>query len=88
MISGTEMAKKWPHTAARVVLTPGINVRNAWSVLADAWGEDDALHWVEHEARKLAEAGDAEARERVRRVLQEVAPHLIGKSLLLSAPPA
>jgi hypothetical protein len=77
------MAKNWPHTAARVVLTPGVNVRNAWDVLADAWGEDDALHWVECEARKLADG-----RDRVGAILREVAPHLIVKSLLLSVPPA
>lgn len=57
MISGTEMAQKWPATAARLVLScerEGSDVQSAWSVLVSAVGTARAEELVAAERAKSA----------------------------------
>ena len=65
-ISGTEMARKWPNTAARVVLKlhkSGSSVYNAVDVLVGAVGGREALRYLTEEIAKADGVSHSEAKE-------------------------
>lgn len=65
-ISGTEMARRWPNSAARVVLTlhkSGSSIRNAWDVLVGALGGSEALRYLTEEIAKADDISRGEAKK-------------------------
>ncbi|MEU4576123.1 hypothetical protein [Nonomuraea sp. NPDC023979] len=77
MISSVEMARRWPVTAARVVLKPGTDHANSWSVLAAAYDEKEALRLVRLAALDLSDGDRRKADALITSTLTGIIDHLL-----------